>query len=142
MSAATSDFRECQDCVCFAVRRAARAITQHYDRQLRPAGLRVTQFSVLAVLSHGEPRPVNRVASRLGMDRTTLTRNLRPLIDRGYVALEAGEDSRVRLVRITARGKAAAAAALPHWRRAQRSMARHVTPEALQALAAAERAKA
>src|SRR5919106_5706929 len=98
MSPATSDFSECQDCVCFAVRRAARAITQHYDRELRPAGLRVTQFSVLAVLSHGEPRPVNRVASRLGMDRTTLTRNLRPLVDRGYVTVTGGDDARVRLV--------------------------------------------
>jgi DNA-binding MarR family transcriptional regulator len=142
MSAATSDFSECQDCVCFAVRRAARAITQHYDRHLRQAGLRTTQFSMLAVLSGGEAQPVNRVARRLGMDRTTLTRNLRPLIDRGYVAIEAGADSRVRLVRITPDGAAAAAAALPHWRRAQRAMARHVTPQALKALAAAERARA
>jgi DNA-binding MarR family transcriptional regulator len=137
-----ADFRECQDCVCFAVRRAARTITQHYDRQLRETGLRVTQFSLLAVLSHGEPRPVNRVAARLGMDRTTLTRNLRPLVDRGYVTVEGGEDARVRLVQITTRGSAAATAALPHWRRAQRSMAQHVPPTALKALAAAERARA
>jgi DNA-binding MarR family transcriptional regulator len=137
-----ADFRECQDCVCFAVRRAARTITQHYDRQLRATGLRVTQFSLLAVLSHGEPRPVNRVAARLGMDRTTLTRNLRPLVERGYVTVEGGDDARVRLVQITPRGRAAAAAALPHWRRAQRSMERHVTPTALKALAAAERARA
>jgi DNA-binding MarR family transcriptional regulator len=134
------DFHECADCVCFAVRRAARAITQHYDRRLRPAGLRVTQFSVLATLSHGEPRPVKRVAARLGMDRTTLTRNLRPLVERGYVKVEGGDDARVRLVQITPRGLAAAAAALPHWRRAQRTMARHVTPAALKALATAARA--
>lgn len=134
------DFAECQACVCFAVRRAARAITQHYDRRLRATGLRVTQFSVLAVLSHGEPRPVNRVAARLGMDRTTLTRNLRPLVDRGYVTVDSGDDARVRLVRLTPQGRAAAAA-LPHWRRAQRSMARHIPPAALKALAAAERAR-
>jgi DNA-binding MarR family transcriptional regulator len=137
-----ADFSECQGCVCFAVRRAARAITQVYDRHLRRAGLRVTQFSMLAVLSNGEPQPVNRVARRLGMDRTTLTRNLRPLIDRGYVTIEVGSDTRVRLVRISPDGAAAAAAALPHWRRAQREMARHVTPQALEALAAAERARA
>ena len=129
-----SDFQECQDCVCFAVRRAARAITQRYDRELRPAGLRATQFSMLAVLSHGEPLPVHRLARRLGMERTTLTRNLRPLIARGFVTLDAGDDSRVRLVRITPRGVAAATAALPHWRRAQRAMARFVTPETLHAL--------
>jgi DNA-binding MarR family transcriptional regulator len=136
------DFGECQACVCFAVRRAARAITQHYDRELRQAGLRVTQFSMLAVLSHGEPRPVNRVAARLGMDRTTLTRNLRPLVDRGFVTIAGGADARVRLVKITPAGSAALAAALPHWRRAQRSMERHVTPAALKALASAERVRA
>lgn len=137
---AATDFRECEACVCFAVRRAARAITQHYDRRLRPAGLRATQFTLLVVLARGERLPLHRVAERLGMERTTLTRNLRPLLARGYVRVEAGDDGRQRLIAITPRGATAAAAALPHWRRAQRSVARHFTPATFAALAAAARA--
>ena len=126
--------------MCFAVRRAARVITQHYDRHLRPAGLRVGQFTVLAVLSDGEPVPQHRVAKRLGMERTTVTRNLRPLLDKGYVEVRAGDDARVRLITITARGRAAAAAALPLWRRAQRAIVQRVPAAALKALAGAARA--
>lgn len=107
------DLRECQACACFAVRRAARAITQHYDRHLRPAGLRATQFTVLVALENGGALPLHRVAADLGMERTTLTRNLKPLLARGWVSDEAGADKRVRVVAITAEGVAAAAAALP-----------------------------
>jgi DNA-binding MarR family transcriptional regulator len=133
-------FGECEACACFAIRRAARAITQHYDRRLRPAGLRATQFTLLVVLAHGDRLPLHRVAERLGMERTTLTRNLRPLLARGYVRLESGDDARHRLLAITDRGTAAATAALPHWRRAQRSVARHFTRATLRALATAVRA--
>jgi DNA-binding MarR family transcriptional regulator len=136
----STDFRECEACACFAVRRAARAITQHYDRRLRPAGLRATQFTLLVVLARGERLPLHRVAERLGMERTTLTRNLRPLLARGYVRVEPGEDGRQRLIAITPRGAAAAAAALPHWRRAQRAIARHFTPATFAALTSAARA--
>src|SRR6476661_1265500 len=102
------DLRECQACACFAVRRAARTITQHYDRHLKAAGLRATQFTVLVVLKNGGPQPLHRVAELLGMERTTLTRNLKPLVARGWVSDEAGDDKRVRMVAITAGGIAAA----------------------------------
>jgi DNA-binding MarR family transcriptional regulator len=135
-----ADFRECEACACFAVRRAARAITQHYDRRLRPAGLRATQFTLLVVLARGERVPLHRVAERLGLERTTLTRNLRPLLAQGFVRVDPGEDGRERLIAITPRGTAAVTAALPHWRQAQRSVARHLPRSALDALAAAARA--
>jgi DNA-binding MarR family transcriptional regulator len=128
------DLSECHACACFAVRRAARTITQHYDRHLRAAGLRATQFTVLVVLKTGGPQPLHRVAEYLGMERTTLTRNLRPLVARGWVSGDAGSDKRVRMIAITDAGIAAAAKGLPHWRRAQRSVAKRLAPAGLAAL--------
>ena len=63
--------------------------------------------------------PIHRLAGFLGLERTTLSRNLRPLLARGWLSVEEDEDRRVRIVKITAVGRAAARAALPHWRKAQ-----------------------
>jgi DNA-binding MarR family transcriptional regulator len=128
------EFRECMSCSCFAVRRAARAITQHYDRHLRPSGLRTTQFTLLAVLTLGGRLPLGRAAEQLGADRTTLTRNLRPLVDRGFVKAEPGEDRRVQVLEVTPKGVSAARAALPLWREAQRAVTSRATTDALLAL--------
>ena len=132
-----TDFRECQDCLCFAARRAARSITQYYDRQLRGSGLRTTQFTLLSYLILAGRRPVNVAAEYLGMERTTLTRNLQPLLALDYVSVESGDDRRVKLIAITARGREAAAAALPQWRKAQRAMSRRLGPSAFKELATA-----
>jgi len=133
---ATAKFRDCDACHCFAIRRAARAITQLYDRKLRPSGLRATQFTLLSVLVRAGALPVNELASLLGMERTTLTRNLRPLLDQGFVRLDPGEDQRVRMVCITAAGLGAAEKALPYWREAQRAIAKNMAPASLKAIAA------
>lgn len=135
-----TDLRECVSCSCFAVRRAARAITQHYDRFLRPTGLRATQFTLLTVLALQGPSPLSRVADRLGTERTTLTRNLRRLIAQGLVTAEPGEDRRVQVLAVSPKGIAAARAALPRWREAQRSIAGHLTTRAVRALNRAARA--
>ena len=117
-----AELDECRHCLCFAVRRAARLITQRYDAHLRPVGLRGTQFTMLAVLTGTGAQPLNRLADVLGMERTTLTRNLRPLLARGYVEVEPGEDRRVRTIAVTRRGTEAAVRALPYWRKAQREL--------------------
>jgi DNA-binding MarR family transcriptional regulator len=123
-----ADFRQCDGCHCFAARRAARAITQTYDQHLRPSGLRATQFTLLAFLIAAGPASMNRVADYLGADRTTLTRNLRPLLRSGYVAIEPGKDRRVRTITVTAEGRRAAERAFPMWRRAQEESGRSETP--------------
>ena len=131
-----TDFRDCQDCLCFAARRAARSITTYYDRQLRGSGLRATQFTLLGYLIVAGRSSVNAAAEYLGMERTTLTRNLRPLLALDYVAVASGDDRRVKLITITSRGREAAAAALPQWRKAQRAMSRRLGPSAFKELAA------
>jgi DNA-binding MarR family transcriptional regulator len=135
-----TDLRECLSCSCFAVRRAARAITQHYDQCLRPTGLRATQFTVLVVLALEGGRPLSQVAELLGTERTTLTRNLRPLVNRGLVTVGSHPDRRIQLLEATPRGVAAARRGLPHWRKAQRSIAGLLTPAALRSLEVATQA--
>jgi len=121
MSDGIDEFRDCEGCYCRGIRRAARVITQHYARYLRPMGLRGTQFTLLVALSRSGPMAMNRLAKRLDMDRTTLTRNLRPLAAKGWVAIEQDEDRRVHNLEITAKGRAIARKALPAWREAQRT---------------------
>lgn len=113
------EFDECMQCLCFGLRRAARAITQHYERHLREHGLRATQFTLLTALAIAGPMPMQRLATQLGVERTTLTRNLGPLQARGLVEAMDSDDRRVRMVTITAKGRAAIRAALPAWRKAQ-----------------------
>jgi DNA-binding MarR family transcriptional regulator len=139
---ANAEFAECLACSCFAARRTARAITQHYEQHLKPTGLTVTQFTLLALLSLAGQQPLSRFADQLGLDRTTLTRNLRPLRARGWVTESATADRRVRLLAITKRGTTAARAALPHWREAQKSIARRLGVATISALAVASEAAA
>ena len=107
------------NCTCFGLRKAARAVTQMYDQALKPSGLRATQFSLLAAAEHVGPCGIGELAELLVMDRTTLTRNLKPLLDQGLLESVAGADRRRRPVAITTEGRAALATALPYWREAQ-----------------------
>lgn len=108
-----------RDCLCFRVRKTARAVTQWYDSYLQPTGLRSTQFNLLVAIGLAQAVPVSRLAEVLVMDRTTLTRNLKPLESQGLVRIEPGEDRRVRVISITDRGLQVLQEALPQWRKAQ-----------------------
>lgn len=110
------------NCTGFALRRASRAITQAYNNALAPAGLKSTQFSVLGVAAHAGPLPMARMAEVLAMDRTTLSRNLKPLAHAGWLEIIPGKDQRERLVSATVTGRKTLETALPLWRRAQREM--------------------
>jgi DNA-binding MarR family transcriptional regulator len=106
-------------CTCDRLRKLARRLTQRYDAHLAPTGLRLTQFSLLAHLMRDGPATMSALAELLEMDRTTLTRNLKPLADAGLVALDAGRDARERVVSVSDQGRAVWRAAREHWRRAQ-----------------------
>ncbi len=118
------DATETVNCTCFGLRKAARAVTQLYDAALEPSGLRATQFSLLASLRIGGPLTISRLAEAMVMDRTTLTRNLRPLERQGLVAVAPGRDRRTRRVRLTARGRTRFTQAFPLWQRVQAKMTR------------------
>lgn len=113
-------FAECRACLGSALRRANRAVAQYYETAFRGSGMRATQFTILVTLTQTGALTMSQLAERLGLERTTLTRNLRPLESHGWVRAASDEaDLRRRRVELTAAGRAAAARALPAWRRAQ-----------------------
>jgi DNA-binding MarR family transcriptional regulator len=109
------------DCTCFNLRRAARTAGRFYDAVLAPIGLRNTQFSALAVLTQMGPTPISQLAEVMDMERTTLTRNLKPLEREGLVEQTVGEDRRQRIVQLTRSGKSKYAKALTFWKEANES---------------------
>ena len=108
-----------RNCTCSALRRATRALTAHYEAHFRGSGLRGTQFTILSVLAQAGPLPMTRLADLLGVERTTLTRNLSRLVREGFVRIDEGQDRRVRKVAITPAGEEAARRAFPFWKKAQ-----------------------
>ena len=111
--------REMPGCVCFNIRKTSRAVTQAYDAALQPSGLRATQLTLLAVISSSGPTAISQLGERLVMDRTTLTRNLRPLETQGLIGIAPGQDRRTREVRLRAKGRKALAEGLPLWEKVQ-----------------------
>ena len=107
-------------CTCLKLRRLSRRVTAVYDRALAETGMRVTQYSLLVQLRRSEQVSMSELAELLDMDRTTLTRNLKPLIELRWVEVKPGkDDARVRLVRITAAGTAKLRSARSQWQKAQ-----------------------
>ena len=116
-------------CSCVNLRMASRAVTQLYDSLLQPSGLKATQFGLLVALSATGEAPLTRVAQAMVMDRTTLTRNLRPLVDRGLVRVKPGEDRRSRMISLTGKGEKSLKTALPLWEKAQKKIIEGLGPE-------------
>lgn len=109
-------------CHCAVIRKAARHVTQHYDRHLAPAGVTVTQFGILSRLDRHGPLTVNQLAARLGMDRTTLGRILKPLEREGLVAVASDPaDRRRRALSLTPAAGDRLVRARPLWSFAQAS---------------------
>jgi DNA-binding MarR family transcriptional regulator len=110
-------------CTCARLRRLTRRVTAVYNRALAPTGMRITQYSLLANLRRSGAMPLSALADLLDMDRTTLSRNLRPLADAGWVTVIANrEDARVRIVGLTAEGEAQWQVARAQWKRAQQEV--------------------
>ena len=118
-----------QVCACFNLRKAARAVTQLYDEALRSTGLRATQLALLLATRVRGPVTVKDLAKTIVTDRTTLTRNLRPLEKQGLIRIELGEDRRERIVTLTGRGQKAIADAIPLWEEAQARVAKRFGQE-------------
>lgn len=108
------------DCNCFAVRSAARHVSQFYDQFLAPIGLRTTQFSILARLKRLGPQSINTLAESMVMDRTTLGRNILPLERDGLIRIQpAASDRRAKELHLTKAGTKRLQAAMKGWSAAQ-----------------------
>lgn len=104
---------------------ASRVITRHYDSALAPVGLSTSSYSILSRTGREGPLPLGALAARLAMDRTTLSRELAPLLDAGLVEADPDEhDRRKRIVALTDDGAALMKEARPLWARAQKDLSR------------------
>src|SRR4051812_49682826 len=93
-------------CLCNALRQASRAVSRLYDEELRGVGLRTTQYSLLRVLARAGEVRQGDLGGLAHLDETTLTRNLRPLVNAGWVASRPGEDRRGKIISPTPAGAA------------------------------------
>jgi MarR family transcriptional regulator, organic hydroperoxide resistance regulator len=122
-------------CLCAAVRKVGRILTKRYDRYLRPSGLKITQFSMLANIARNPAITVSALAKLLFMDQTTVSRNLQVLEKSGYVYLELEPaDLRIKRVQITEIGTSKIDEARPLWEKAQLDVQRSLGRQAIEGL--------
>jgi len=106
-------------CACFNFRKVTRLITQSFDEVLKPSGLLITQFTILVAIAKLQAVTINELADSLVMDRTTLTRNIKPLVRSGWICVEPGHDKRTRVISLTQDGEQVLRDAWPLWQAAQ-----------------------
>ncbi|MDB5944219.1 MAG: transcriptional regulator, MarR family-like protein [Ramlibacter sp.] len=113
-----------QGCTNMKLRQLVRRVAQHYDAEVGKSGLRGTQYSLLSHVAKLGPIRPGDLAREMKIDASTLTRNLKPLIDAGWVTLDAGADGRSRLVNATPAGRDKRQEAQRRWRVAQEGINR------------------
>lgn len=122
-------------CACASLRRAARAVTRLYDQELRSSGLEPTQFTLLMALDTAGETTQGQLGRILALDSTTLTRNLRLLLGRGFIRAARGRDRRERHLSLTPQGRQKFLHARPGWEKAQQRMKRSMGREKWEQLA-------
>lgn len=127
--AKTLDLSAMENCVCFNLRWVSRAFTQFFEAQLRRHDLRPTQTPILAALAARTEGSMAELSDWLGMDRTTLVRNLRPLERDGLIRAQGkGRGGKVTLT-LTAKGRSALARLVPEWRKVQQQVVKTLGAE-------------
>jgi DNA-binding MarR family transcriptional regulator len=123
-----------QGCTNFKLRQLLRSVARLYDAEMAHTGLKTTQYSLLSHVVALGPIAPSALATRMGLDASTLTRNLRPLIDQGWCDQGPGADARSRSISITPAGRDKQAQAKAHWKRAQQSLNQRLGEEQVVAL--------
>lgn len=121
-------------CPAFNIRSASRIITQLFDEILKPSGLQVTQFTVLVGVHIFDSPSISNLAKGLVMDRTTITRNLKPLEKEGLIKMESGKDKRTTFVNLTPKGKSAIDKTFPYWEKARSVVSKEFGAKQLEGL--------
>lgn len=122
-------------CLCAMIRKAGRILTRQYDHYLKPSGLKITQFSMLANIDRNPGITVSELAKLLLMDQTTVTRNLRVLEKSGYIHMEPEvTDHRTKRIQVADLGMSKMDEARPLWEKAQLEMERILGRESIEGL--------
>ncbi len=116
-------------CACLNFRKGSRSVTQFFDQILAPTGVRSTQLVILMAGELLGPSSIARLARELVMDRSTLTRNLKPLLNMGLLQLSAAENGKQKTVQVTPAGRSTLIKAAPYWERAQGHLVGHFGTE-------------
>jgi len=111
-----------QGCTNFRLRHLARQVSRHYDAEVVHSGLKTSQYSLLSHVMHLGPLRPGELAKAMGVDASTLTRNLKPMVAAGWLTQGEGSDARSRLVEVTGAGRVKRAEAQRHWRTAQEKL--------------------
>lgn len=119
-----------RSCACFNFRKASRSVTQLFDQILAPTGLRSTQLVILITGQLLGPSSIARLARELVMDRSTLTRNLKPLMNMGLLRFTQEGSGKHKSVEVTVEGQAALIRSAPYWEQAQSHLVNRFGPEA------------
>lgn len=121
-------------CTNLKLKQASRLVARHYETYVAPTGLRNTQYSLLSHVVKLGPLRSGELAAAMRLDASTLSRNLQPLVDKGLVAVEPGEDARSRIVLATEAGLALRHDAQKAWKRAQLALNQKLGDDTLVAL--------
>src|SRR5436309_4836603 len=124
------DLGRLSPCVCNTLRMVTRAVTQLYDDVLRPSGIRVTQFSILATIARMGEASLTQLEDELAIDQTTLTRSLNLLERDGVIERASHPDGRIKAMRLTSKGRGALKVARPLWAQAQDKVLRELGTKA------------
>lgn len=116
------------------LRQAGRSLSRHYDAYTAAAGLKTTQYALLSAILRHEPVQPSALAASLNLDASTLTRNLRPLIEHGWIDVLPGLDARSRQIVTTAAGRVVRLEAQHHWRAAQKALVERLGVDSVVAL--------
>ncbi len=121
-------------CLNYNLRRTSRLVNHYYDQALKPAGVRAGQFNLMIPLSLRGAFSVTELAELLGMERSALARNLKPLQRKGWLTVTVGADRRTRIVRLTREGERLLRKAYPLWEQAQTQLTAALTGSDLKGL--------
>lgn len=116
-------------CSCMNIRRASRAVTQFYDDMLRPSGLTIAQLGLLRTLNAADTATMSELAGLLRIDRTTLNRNIKPLVEAGLITISPGQDSRTKQLALTSAGRKSSDQAWELWGNAQTALREYLGEE-------------
>ena len=111
--------RQTETCINLSYRKAARVISQIYDRELSACGIKCTQFSILRAIHLLKSTTNAELQQHLALDQTTLTRGLKPLIRDGLIEANPGTDRRQKFLTLTLAGEKLHRRAGTHWLKAQ-----------------------
>jgi DNA-binding MarR family transcriptional regulator len=116
------DFSTMQNCVSFNLRRVSRQVSQFYDAELRRHGIRTTQTPILTALAAKSDWTMEQLSDWLGMERTTLVRNLKPLQRDGLLKIDGGGRGTRVALSLTSKGKKELERVQSAWSSAQKAM--------------------